>query len=76
MSTSPTTDRGHALEWHVVLFKSIQNIAFHFVPGLHHTIVFLLSAFSLARFEPTGSVGHTMSGHGIEELLVEAVEKR
>ena len=42
------------------------------MPGLHHAIVFLLSAFSQARFEAIGSVGDRMGGDGIEQLFVYA----
>ena len=41
------------------------------MPGLHHAIVFLLSAFSLARFETIGAIGNAVSCHGVEQLLVE-----
>ena len=62
---------GHALEWHLVLLKSFEHITFDFVPWLHHSIVFLLPAFSLARFKAIGSIGDSMSGDGIEQLFVE-----
>lgn len=63
---------GHALEWHVVLCKSIEDIAFHLMPGFHHSIIFLLPAFSLARFKAIGSVGDAMGCDGVEQLLVES----
>ena len=40
------------------------------MPGLHHSIVFLLSAFSLAWFEAIGSIGHAVVCHGIEYLQI------
>jgi hypothetical protein len=55
-----------ALEWHVVLSKSFQDIAFDLVPRLHHAIILLLSAFSLPRFKAIGSIGNVVGSNGIE----------
>lgn len=64
------THSGRLVEWHLVLFKSFEDITFDFVPRLHHAIVFLLPAFSHARFKAIGAVGDPMSGDGIEQLFV------
>ncbi len=76
LSGCRATDRGHALEWHLVLVKSFQDIAFDLIPGFHHSIVFLLPTFSQARFKPIGSIGNAMSCDGVEQLLEEAVAVR
>ncbi len=60
------SDSGRFVEWHVVLGKSFQDIAFEFVPGLHHSIVFLLPAFSLARFETIRAVSNAVSCDGVD----------
>ena len=74
MTTSATwpSNRGGRDEWHLVLFKSFEDITFDFVPWLHHAIVFLLSAFSKARLKAIGAVGDGMGGDGIKQLFVKA----
>src|SRR5258705_10357098 len=67
-----TTDSGRFVEWCVVLPKSFQHFVFELVPRLHHSIVFLLSAFSLTWFEAIGSVSNPMSSDGVEQLVVES----
>ena len=69
--TSPKRS-GHIDEWHSILFKSFEDITFDFVSGLHHSIVFLLSAFSEARLKAIGSVGNGMGCDGTEQLFVQA----
>ena len=69
-SASPVTDFGRFVEWHLVLFKSFEDITFDLVPGLHHAVVFLLSAFSEARFKAIGAVGNSMRCDSIEQLFV------
>ena len=69
-------DTGHALEWHVVLPKSLQHCSFELVPWLHHSIVLLLSAFSLAWFNAIGSVSDPMSNDSVEQPIVEAAAAR
>ena len=55
-----TSNSGRFIEWHLVFLKSIEDITFDFVPGLHHAIVFLLPEFSHARFKAIGAVGDAM----------------
>ena len=69
------SDSGHALEWHLVLLKSFEDITFDVVPWLHHAIVFLLSAFSHARFKAIGAVGNGMGCDGIQQLFIDAPAK-
>ena len=61
------------VEWCVVLFKSFQHFTFELIPRLHHTIVLLLSAFSLTWFEAIGSIGDSMCRHSVEQLIVESL---
>ncbi len=65
-STKSLVRSCHAHEWHLDLAKPFQNIAFELMPGFHHSIVFLLPAFPLARFEPIGSVGNSMGSDCVE----------
>ena len=65
------SDKGHALEWHVVLSKSFQHRSFELVPGRHHSIVLLLSAFSLTWFKAIGSVRDPMSNNSGEQPIGE-----
>jgi hypothetical protein len=64
---------GHALEWCVVLPNSFQHLSFELVPWLHHSIILLLSAFSLPWFEAIGSIGDSMCRHSVEQLIVESL---
>ena len=59
------------VEWHVVLPKSFQHCSFELVPWFHHSIILLLSAFSLARFKAIGSVSNPMSNDSGEQPIVE-----
>src|SRR6476619_1325872 len=70
------TDTGHALEWCVVLPKSFQHFSFELVPRLHHSIVFLLPAFSLAGFKAIGSVRDPMRNDSIKQPIVESSAAR
>ena len=62
-----------ALEWCVVLPNFFQHFSFELVPWLHHSIVLLLSAFSLSRFEAIWSIGDSMRRHSVEQLIVESL---
>ena len=64
-------DQGHALEWHVVLLNSFEYFTFEFVSGFHHSIVFLLPAFSLPWLKAIRPVGDSVSSDSVEQLLVE-----
>jgi hypothetical protein len=59
------------IEWHVVLPKCFQHCSFELVPWFHHSIVLLLSAFSLARFKAIGSVSDPMSNDSGEQPIIE-----
>jgi hypothetical protein len=72
--TCRRTGTGWNNEWHVVLYKSVEDIAFHLVPGLLQVFVVLRSAFSLSWFESIRSVGNAMCGDRGEEVLVESGE--
>jgi hypothetical protein len=63
-------DQGRTGEWYVDLLKSLQHFTFEFVSGFHHSIVFLLPAFSLAWLKAIWSVGDSMSCDSVEQLLV------
>ena len=62
---------GRFVEWHVDLGKSFQHFTFDLVSGFHHSIVFLLSSFSLAWFKAIWPICDTMCCDGIEQLFVE-----
>ena len=72
---APTALRrtGRTVEWCVVLPNSFQHLSFELVPWLHHSIVLLLSAFSLTWFEAIGSIGNSMCRHSVEQLIVESL---
>lgn len=61
---------GYSIEWHVVLRKSFEHLAFEHLPRLHHTIVFLLPPLSLPWLEAIGSVGDSMGSRCVEQLVV------
>ena len=67
---------GGRVEWHVVLPRSLQHCSFELVPWLHHSIILLLSAFSLAWFNAIGSVSNPMSDDSVEQPIVEAAAAR
>ena len=60
------------LDEFLVLLKSFEDITFDFVPGLHHTIGFLLPPFTHARFKAIGAVGNGMGCDGIQQLFIDA----
>ena len=68
---SSQTAKGRTVEWCVDLFNSFQHFTFEFVPGLHHSIVFLLPAFSLSWLKAIRPVSDSMSSDSVEQLLVE-----
>ncbi len=57
---------GEIDEWHVVLCKSFQDIAFGLVPRFLKVRVSFVSAFFLSGFKPIGSIGDAMSCDGVE----------
>jgi hypothetical protein len=52
------------------MLKSVQHFTFVYVPWFHHSIVFLLPAFSLAWLQAIGTIGHSMSCKSVEQLWV------
>ena len=59
------------VEWHVVLPKSFEHLSFELVSRLHHSVVFLLPAFSLPWLEAIGPIGDSMSSDSLKQLVVE-----
>ena len=62
--------RSSSIEWHVVLDKSFQHVTFGLMPWLDELVILLRSSFSLARFNPIGSISDTMDRDGIKQVLV------
>jgi hypothetical protein len=48
---------------------------FELVPRLHHSIVLLLSAFSLPWLKAIRAIGYAMSYDSIEQAIVEAAAR-
>jgi hypothetical protein len=63
-------------EWHLVILNLFEHLAFDHVPGLKHRVVFLGPSFSQSRFDSIRTVGNSMSGDGVEHLLVEILPSR
>ena len=58
-------------EWHLVFPNAVPHIAFGLPSWFHETIVRFGSAFSSPRFVSVGSIGDSVDGDRVEQVLVE-----
>ena len=49
-------------DWHLVIANTFEYIEFGFVSWFFGELVPLVAPFSLARFEPVGEIGDSMTG--------------
>src|SRR5262245_62457461 len=63
---------GHIDEWHLDFCKSSRHLAFDFCAWLCQPVVMIASLLLRAWFVTIWSVGDSMRGDGVEEVLIHA----
>jgi hypothetical protein len=64
--TRPTSRVGVSHEWHLVLLKPFQHIAFGLMPWLREQVVSFVSTLLSTRLKAVRSISDAMNGDGIE----------
>ncbi len=72
MDSSVYIDRGMSDEWHLDSCNAFSHIAFDLGAGLCHPVIVIASQLFHARLVTIGSVGNSMGGDGIEQVLVDS----
>ena len=76
MDAEPWTDTrrwrvGHIDEWHLVFANSFQEITFGLASWFSEKAIMFGSPFSEPRFKSVWSIGNSVNGDGVKQLLVD-----